>query len=282
MGIRINSNVVAQGIARRLGQTNDALGRSYSRLASGLRIATAADDPAGLGIAGRMRSEIRSLAVARRNVQDGVSLVQVAEGALSEFTDILHRSRELAMQAANGTLSRDDRLVIEMERQQLAEETRRIIEATEFNGLELFDRGGDLVTSGIAIQVGTEPGETVDLRVLDVSRVSEVLEALRFHTPERARGSLAILDVGLRVLSRARGQLGAFQVRLESAGRSIANQAESASASLSRIADLDYASETAEFTRLQILQQSSVLILAQANAQPHTALELLRAAGLPR
>ena len=276
MAIRINTNVPALQIAGRLGQTVSSLGRSYGRLASGFRIATAADDAAGSAISERMRADVRSLKVAQRNIQDGVSLVQVAEGALGEFADILLRTRELAMQAANGTLSDSDREVIELERNELAEEAMRLIETTMFNGITLFERGSPLVDEGIQIQAGSQESETLSLEVLDTMRIAEVLEALSFRTIDRAQGSLALLDISVDVISRARGQLGAFQNRLDAAGRVVATRVENLSAAHSRIKDLDFASEMAEVTRLEILQQSGALMLAQANAAPELALELLQ------
>lgn len=275
MAFRINSNVLSLRIAGQLGQTSSSLGRSYGRLASGQRIAVAADDAAGSAIGNRMKAEVRSLKVAQRNIQDGVSLVQVAEGALGQFADILLRSRELAMQAANGTLSDQDRQVIELERKELADETARLVESTNYNGITLFERNGPLVTGGIQIQAGTKESETLNITAVDTMRVVEVLEVMSFATADIAQHSLVLLDIGIDVISRARGELGAFQNRLEAAGRVVATRAENLSAAQSRIMDVDFASEMSEVTRLEILQQSGAMMLAQANALPELALQLL-------
>ncbi len=263
-------------IAGELGQTTQSLGRSYARLGSGLRIPVAADDPAGSGMGERMKTDVRSLKVAQRNIQDGISLVQVAEGALGEFADLLLRSRELAMQSANGALSDSDREVIDLERQELALETARLFESTNFNGMTLFETGGVLVTEGIQIQAGLEETETLTLNDIDATRVVEVLQVLNFSSADLAQNSLVLLDLGIEVISRARGQLGAFQNRLEAAARVNASRTENLAAAASRITDLDFASEMAEVTRLEILQQSGAQMLLQANIAPELALELLQ------
>lgn len=235
----------------------------------------AADDAAGSAVGERMKADVRSLKVAQRNIQDGISLVQVAEGALNEFADILVRTRELAMQASNGTLSDSDRQVIDLERDELAQETARLFESTHFNGMTLFERDGVLVTDGIQIQAGIEEAETMTLKGVDATRVVEVLQVLNFNSADRAQHSLLLLDIGVDVISRARGQLGAFQNRLEAAGRLTATRTENLAAAKSRIVDLDFASEMAEVTRLEILQQSGAEMLVQANIAPELALELL-------
>ncbi|QDV06584.1 Flagellin [Planctomycetes bacterium Poly30] len=278
MGIRIGSNVLGLSMARRLGETDRLLGRSYARLASGLRIATAADDPAGVGIAARMRSEVRSLVVARRNTEDGVSLLKVADGTLSELSEIIERTRELGVKAASETLSQRDRQVIDSERASLAEDAARLVDSARFNGIDLFAEGGDFFNNGIAIQVGTERGETVDLKVSDISRVLEVLQSIRFSSSNQASRSLDSLDVGLDMVSSTRGEVGALQNRLESAGRVISSRREAMAEALSRVQDVDIAAETAELTRLQILQESGTLLLAQANFTPTVALDLIRGA----
>lgn len=282
MGIRIGSNVVSFSVARRLGETDRLLGRSYARLASGLRIATAADDPAGVGIAARMRSELRSLGAARRNTEDGVSLLQVAGGTLEEVSKIIEHTRELAVKASSETLSTADRQAIDCERRSLAEEAARIVESARFNGIDLFEDHGDFMGSGIQIQVGTSRGETIDLRVSDVTRALDVLQSIRFQSSDQARRSLDSLDIGHDAISTARGDIGALQNRLESAGRTISTRREAMTEALSRVQDVDVATETAELARLQILQESGALLLAQANVAPTVALDLIRGALLAR
>ncbi len=262
-------------VGGQLAETGRLLGRSSARLASGLRIATAADDPSGLGVAERMRAQLRSFHVARRNAADGISLLQVAEGALGELADIVLRTRELGLQAANGTLTRADRDVIEGERRELAEEVSRIIDTTEFNGQKVFLPGDTLVGRGVEIQVGPDAGDVIELEAPGVRRVALLLGVLRFDDPDFARLSLRFMDFAERAVSRARGSVGALANRLESAMRSIDTSSVSHSAALSRIQDVDVATETAEQVRLRILQESAAAVLAQANASPALALQLL-------
>ncbi len=271
MGLRINTNQLALTAQRNLGNTTARLQGNYSKLSSGLRIATAADDAAGLGISERMRSQIRSFGQAQRNAQDGVSLVQTAEGALNEVSSNLTRMRELAIQSANGTLSQEDRDVVQAEFTALTEELDRIASDTNFNGTELLNN-----TNSTTIQVGTDASGTID-----VTNVDTQASALGFDSTvgvddaTSARDALAVLDTAINSVSTARGSLGAFQNRLQSTIRSIGTNVENLSASESRIRDVDVARETADLTRNSILQQAAVSVLSQANTQPQLALGLL-------
>ncbi len=257
---------------RNLFNSTTNLSGNFARLSSGLRIAVAADDAAGLGISERMRADIRSFAVASRNAQDGISLASTAEGALSEVSDILGRMRELSMQSANGTLSSGDRATIDAEFQQLVEEIDRIASTTSFNGVSLLDGSN----TGIQIQVGigATTNDTITLTPTDVS-TSTLSISGGVSTASAAQSMLATLDGAIDDVNSARGALGAQQNRLSSTLRSLANVRENTSAAESRIRDVDVAMETADLTRNTILQQASTAILAQANQQPQLALSLL-------
>jgi flagellin len=273
MGLRINTNVASITAQRNLSSVSGRLQGNFARLSSGLRIATAADDAAGLGISERMRSQIRSFAQAGRNAQDGISLVQTAEGALNESSNILNRLRELAIQSANGTLSDTDRATIDTEAQALIEELDRIASGTEFNGVNLLDGS----TASVGIQVGIEAGGTNSLSVsfVDATTATLGVDALDLSDTTGATSALTLIDSAIDDVNTARGGLGATQNRLQSAFASIQNVRENLSAAESRIRDVDVAYEAADLTRNSILQQAAVSVLAQANVQPQLALSLL-------
>ena len=218
------------------------------------------------------RSAFRSFGVAARNAQDGISLAQTAEGALNEVSNILGRMRELAMQAANGTLSSEDRTTIDTEFQALDSEIQRISDTTEFNGVSLLQ-----TTGTIAIQVGIDSGATNVININTVATDSGDLgtSALGTTTSAAANTAITAIDTAIDSVNTARGQLGADQNRLQSALTSILNVRENLSAAESRIRDVDVASETADLTRNSILQQAATSVLAQANVQPQLALSLL-------
>tara|TARA_R110002126_G_scaffold28577_1_gene95291 strand:+ start:295 stop:1122 length:828 start_codon:yes stop_codon:yes gene_type:complete len=274
MGLRINTNVASLNAQRNLMNVSSRLGGNFSRLSSGMRIATASDDAAGLGISERMRSQIKSYGVAARNAQDGISLSQTAEGAMSEASNILTRMRELAMQSANGTLGQDDRDVLNTEFGELIEELDRLSTDTEFNGISLLDG----TTTSVDIQVGIGSGDTVDLSLVSVAAADLGTNGVDTDTVDSvgaADTALDNIDLALTDLNTARGTLGADQNRMNSALRSILSVRENLSAAESRIRDVDVASETADLTRNSILQQAATSVLSQANAQPQLALSLL-------
>jgi flagellin len=271
MGLRVNTNIASLTAQRNLSSVSSRLTGNFSKLSSGLRVANAADDAAGLGISERMRSQIRSLGAAGRNAQDGISLVQTAEGALNEGSNILSRMRELAVQASNGTLSTDDRNTIDAEVQALVSELGRISDSTTFNGVNLLD--GSATTA--SIQVGINDGETIDVSLEDTSTSTLGVNSLDVTTASNASDALADIDDAIDTLNSARGNLGAVQNRLTSAYSSIQNSRENLSAAESRIRDVDVAMETADLTRNSILQQAAVSVLSQANVQPQLALRLL-------
>ncbi len=272
MGLRVNTNIASLTAQRHMSVVTRRLGENFSRLASGLRIATAADDAAGLAISERMRSQIRSYSVAARNAQDGISLAQTSEGALSEVSNILGRMRELAMQAANGTLDTEDRATLDTEFQALDSEIDRIATTTEFNGIQLLDGS----SSSIPIQVGLDSGDTINIATVDTQSATLGINALSVTSVTNAETALASLDTAISSTNTARGNLGSTQNRMQSALSSILNARENLSAAESRIRDVDVASETADMTRNNIMQQAAVSVLQQANVQPQVALALLQ------
>ena len=271
MGLRVNTNIASLNAQRNLAGVSVRLGGNFARLSSGLRIASASDDAAGLGISERMRAQIRSFSVAGRNAQDGLSLVQTAEGALQEVNNNLARMRELAVQAANGTLTAADRTTLDTEFQLLDTEIDRIATQTSFNGLKLLDAS----TATIAIQVGVNAGETISLAMIDSRSATLAIGALGLTTAALASAAITALDTAITTVSSGRGTLGAGQNRLASTIASIANAHENLAAAESRIRDVDVAAETADLTRNSIMQQAAVSVLAQANTQPQLALSLL-------
>ena len=271
MGLRVNTNVASITAQRHLSTVTSSLQGNFSRLASGLRISTAADDAAGLAISEKQRSQIRSFGVAARNAQDGISLAQTAEGALQEVSNILSRVRELSVQSANGTLSTDDRTTLDLEAASLLEEVDRIASETEFNGISLLTGG-----TPISIQIGINSGERIDIAPQDTSATNLGLDNVDLTTQTEASDSLAVVDAAINSLNSSRGALGASQNRISSALRSIQSSRENLSAAESRIRDVDVASESAALTRNSILQQAAVSVLQQANTQPQIALSLLQ------
>ena len=274
MGLRVNTNIASLNAQRHMANVTNRIQGNYSRLASGLRIASAADDAAGLAISERMRSQIRSFSVAARNAQDGLSLAQTAEGALGEVSNILSRMRELAMQSSNGTLSNNDRATIDAEFDELKDEINRIATETEFNGTALLEGTNTAVT----IQVGIDAGETIQLAMVDVQTGATGLNVAALDTADQANAvtALGAIDTAIDTVNGARGTLGAGQNRLSSTLRSILNVRENLSAAESRIRDVDVASETADLTKNSIMQQAAVSVLQQANTQPQVALSLLQ------
>ena len=270
MGLRVNTNVFSLNAQRNLGSVSERLGRNFARLSSGLRIASAADDAAGLGISERIRSQIRSLGQASRNTQDGISVVQTAESSVAEINNNLNRARELAIQASTGTLSDADRTIIDEEFQALDDEINRIATQTEFNGISLLDGTGD-----IDIQVGLDQGEQITINAIDVQSATLGIAALDVSTQAGAQAALDSLDTAINSVNSERGSLGSIQNRLSSAFNSILATREGLSQAESRIRDVDVAAESADLTRNSILQQAATSILSQANTQPQLALSLL-------
>ena len=244
---------------------------SLQRLSSGLRINSAKDDAAGLAISERLTAQIRGLGQAMRNANDGISMLQTAEGAMDEIGNMLQRMRELAVQSANDTLSSSDRTSLNTEYTELKNEITRVANATEFNNTSLLNS-----TSSITLQVGHEnnANNQITVTLSDLSTLSGTVGDV--SSKANAQSAMGTLDTAIDTVTTARGKLGAVQNRLESTVRNLANVMENQSAARSRVRDADFAAETANLTRTQILQQAGTAMLAQANALPQNALSLLR------
>ncbi len=275
MVLSINTNLASLNAQRNLASITVELGKSARRLSSGLRIVTAADDAAGLAISERFRARIAGLQQAQRNANDGISLVQTAEGSLNEISNLLIRMRELAVQANTGTISDADRDTLDAEFSALISEVDRIAQATDFNGISLLNGA----SSSVSFQVGagTGPQNVVEM-VLSSSRSSDLGISgldLSSATPDGPSTAIVALDTAIDAVVQNRGRLGAVQNRLQSSINFLDVQVSNLSAAESRIRDVDIAEETARFARLQILQQAAIAVLAQANVQPQIALQLL-------
>ena len=284
MGLRINTNIDSFNAHRNLSSTASKISKSMEKLSSGFRINRAGDDAAGLGISERMRGQIRGVAQAQRNAQDGISLVQTAEGAMTELHSILHRARELAVQYANGTNGTDARMAITTEVEQLRQELSRMITGSNFNGVQLLDTGG-----AIALQVGPNSGGTNVLTVTmpNVSgnaggaasaTIDAALTAWVGLGPGAAlpATTLADIDAHVNFVSNQRASMGAVQNRLEYTVNALGIYQENLMAAESRIRDVDMAQEMTNFTKLQVLQQSGTAMLAQANMSSQGVLSLLQ------
>lgn len=274
MTLSMLSNPTSLGAQKHFNNTQRGLAKSIGRLSSGLRIQSAADDAAGMGISSVMVADMRSIRQAERNANDAISMIQIAEGAMSEQSGIMARLRELAVQSANGALSGNERAFIEVEHQQLVAEVQRIAGATEFNGFEML--GAD--AGAYAMQVGKDAVGGVD--TIDVTFAATHVNALGvnamdFTTVAGAQTALATVDLAIGVLSTARANVGAMQNRLEVTVSNLRVEEENLTAANSRIRDVDVARETAELTRNQIMSQAGTAMLAQANQLPSAALQLL-------
>jgi flagellin len=271
MGLKINTNVAALNTGRQLSKSSQALNKSLQRLSSGLRINSAADDAAGLAIAEGFRSNVRGSQVAQRNAQDGVSMVQTAEGSLSETTNILQRIRELAVQASNGTQSDDNRAAIDTEVQQLLAQIDDIAEDTQFNGISVLS-----TAQTVTLQAGSQTGQTLEIALEGAKSDDLGVDSVSVSSAGGAVSAISAIDAALKSVNTMRSTLGAQQNRLEFTINTLSIQEENSSASESAIRDADMAKETMNFTRNQILVNAGTSILAQANTVPQTALQLLR------
>jgi flagellin len=274
MGLTVNTNVGSLNAQRNLSMSQTALSKSMQRLSSGLRINSAKDDAAGLAISDRMTAQIRGLNQAVRNANDGISLAQTAEGALSETTNILQRMRELAVQSANGTNTTADRSSLNAEFGQLQEEIDRIATNTKFNGQVLLS--GGFSTNGMTFQVGADASQTITVTIGGATLNILGISTNTVSTAAQAQSAIGKIDTALSAVDTTRGALGAVQNRFESTISNLSNISENLSAARSRILDADIAAETSAMTKNNILQQAGVSILAQANQTPQLALSLLR------
>jgi len=270
MGLRIGTNTPALNAGRILNRSTQALNKSLQRLSSGLRINRAADDAAGLTIAEGFRSQVAGTQVAQRNAQDGVSLVQTAEGALSETTSILQRIRELAVQASNGTQSTNNRVALNNEVQQLLGQIDSIAKDTSFNGISVLS-----VNQSVTLQSGAMTSQTLVIAVNGAKTNDLSVNTVTLSTMAGAISAISTVDRALQSVATLRGNLGAFQNRLEFTINTLAIQEENSASAQSAIRDANIATETINFTRNQILVSAGTSVLAQANVIPQTALTLL-------
>lgn len=276
MGLRINTNTASLNAQRNLRTSKLGLDKSLERLSSGFRINRAGDDAAGLAISENLRAQIRGLKQAQRNAQDGVSLIQVAEGSLNEISSILIRLRELAVQAASDTIGPVERQFLNVEYDQLVSEIDRIADGTEFNGTLLLSGTGSILD----FQVGTRNDPHIDRLSFDASKADANSAALGMNLTSvadkaSAQNSLSAVDTAITSVSAMRADFGAIQNRLQSTIQNISVSVENMSAANSRIRDVDIAEETATMTMNNVLLQAGTSVLAQANQTSQTALGLL-------
>lgn len=276
MGLRINTNTASLNAQRVLWGTKNGLDKSMEKLASGYRINRAGDDAAGLAISENLKAQIRGLKQAQRNAQDGISLVQVAEGGMNEISSILIRLRELAVQAASDTVGPVERQFLNVEYDQLISEIDRIAEGTEFNGTQLLAGTGSILD----FQVGTRNNPEIDRVSFDASKADANSAALGINLTSvadkaSAQNTLSAVDSAIVSVSGMRADFGALQNRLQSTISNLQISQENMAAANSRIRDVDVAEETAEITRQNILLQAGTSVLAQANQQANVALGLL-------
>ena len=268
MSLRINHNIGALNAHRQLSATSERVQKSMERLSSGYRINSGADDAAGLGISERMRGQIRGLAQSQRNTQDGISMVQTAEGSLAEVHLMLQRVRELAVQYKNGTLAADDRTAIMSEVNQLKDEVERIGQQAQFNGVKLLNQ-----VQNITFQVGANDGETISVGTISLSAA---VGSLAVALSTTSNTDLTELDNALSAVSQQRAVFGAVQNRFEHTLSAMSVYQENLVAAESRIRDVDMAEEMVNYTKETILSQAGQSMLAQANQAPQSILNLLR------
>jgi flagellin len=274
MPMTINTNLVSMNAQRNASASQSSLATSMQRLSSGLRVNSAKDDSAGLAIAERMSAQVRGMNVAVRNANDAISMSQTAEGALGKVGDMLQRMRELAVQSANGTNGTSDRANLDAEYQELALEIDRTLTTTKFNGLAILaaDAGAQ------DFQVGANSGETVTVTTTDMSANADITAVTGGDITDAANAGTALTDIdaALDTLNSERALYGATQNRFESIIGVLQVSAENQAAAKSRITDADFATETANLSRAQILQQAGSAMIAQANQLPQQVLSLLR------
>ena len=270
----INTNVSSLNAQRNLNTSQTSLATSMQRLSSGLRVNSAKDDAAGMAIAERMNTQVRGMNVAIRNANDAISLAQTAEGALGKLGDMMQRMRELAVQAANATNGTGDRANLNAEYQQLGAEVTRTISSTRFNGIAILAGGA----GAQAFQVGANSGETVTVTTTDMSGNANITAVTGggLTTAALAGTAMTNIDAALDTLNTERALYGAAQNRFETVVMNLQVSAENLTAARSRIMDADFAVETANLSRAQILQQAGNAMIAQANALPQNVLKLLQ------
>lgn len=272
MALTVNTNVASLNSQRSLANSTNELGTSFQRLSSGLRVNSAKDDAAGLQIGTRLTTQVNGLNQAARNANDGISIAQTAEGALEETTNMLQRMRVLSIQSANGSNSVDDRAALQKEFVQLQQEIDRIATTTTFGGVQVLTGA-----YSADFQVGADASQTISVSIATSMGVAGLgVNADTIATASGAQIAIDSIDDALKTVNDVRADLGAKQNRFSSTIRNLNNIAENVSASKSRIMDADFAKESANLARNQVLQQASSSMLAQANQQPQIALSLLQ------
>ncbi|NOT77798.1 MAG: flagellin FliC [Bacteriovoracaceae bacterium] len=276
MGLRINTNVTSLAAQRTLGVNNAEQASTLGKLSSGTRIVKAADDAAGLAISEKLRAQIRGVNQAERNANDGISMIQTAEGGLNEGSNILIRLRELAVQSASDTVGEAERKFTDLEYQNLKQELERISQVTEFNGKKLLNGEGDKYD----FQVGINNDDFQDRIKYDAAKSNSSLAGLGIGelsvgTKDESQASLNKIDMAIQTVSGQRAELGAVQNRLTSTINNLQTSSENLSAANSRIRDTDFAAESARNTKMSILTSAGTSVLSQANAQGQAALKLL-------
>jgi flagellin len=274
MAQTINTNVMSLNAQRNLSASQSSLATSMQRLSSGLRVNSAKDDAAGLAIAERMNTQVRGANVAMRNANDGISLLQTAEGALGRIGDNLQRIRELAVQSANGTMSDGDRSFLQAEVAQLQEEIQRVVENTKYTGVLLFD---GTVPDPVSFQIGPDTTDVIDVATTNFNMTGlGIYLAADISTLVGAQQAMVDVDTDLNTVNTARATTGAVQSRFEAIISQLQVFSENTSAARGRIMDADFAQETSNLSRAQILQQAGTAMVAQANALPQQVLKLLQ------
>lgn len=272
----INHNLNAMNAHRNMAMNTNNAGKAMEKLSSGLRINRAGDDAAGLAISEKMRGQVRGLEQASRNSQDGISMIQTAEGALNETHDILQRMRELAVQSSNDTNTADDRAQIQLEVTDLIDEIDRIATTTQFNTQNLLDATGG-TTGAFDFQIGANTTQTITVTFADMQSAALGVDAIDLGADSAtSTAAIATIDAATKLVSDERAQLGAKQNRLEHTINNLNVGAENLQAAESRIRDVDMAKEMMNFTKNNILNQASQAMLAQANSAPQAVLQLLR------
>jgi flagellin len=274
MAISLNTNSIASAASRALSATQSALGRVLHRVSSGFRIASAADDAAGSAVATNLSVQARSSAQAVRNSNDGISVIATAESAVKEWSSLLDRARELAVQASSDTLATTERTYASYEFDKIEEELQRISESTEFNGIKLTDGTSSSLTVQVGITSGTE--SEIQIALPDLGGLHAMLTTSDLSSSTNAQVAIDTVDTVRDLMNSMRARLGSRQNRIESAIRSQTAYGYELQAAASRIQDADYARETAEMTLLQVRQQAGVAALAQANGLSRSVIDLLR------
>lgn len=276
----INHNMSAINANRQLGIANRNSMQSIEKLSSGLRINKAGDDASGLAVSEKMRGQIRGLNQAVRNIEDGISFIQATEGYLQESQDILHRVRELAVQAANGIYSREDRMQIQVEVSQLVDELNRVASHAQFNGMNMLtgrfaenSANGDIMQLHVGANI--DQSERISIGTMTAEALGIYTQEFTISTIEEANRSIGIVDDALTRVNKQRADLGAYQNRFEMASKGVAIAAENLQAAESQIRDTDMAQQMVDFTKESILTQASTAMLAQANLRNQSVLQLL-------